>query len=385
MTNHNPLSRRLFLAAAAAGAAGAASTATAAATPGNAAAGARGAVSVPANGRKYERVPLRRDSVVVSAVQSRIRAVDGKAPARGIRENLAHMIGLIDKTQYYGGRKDLLCFHEFPLQGWDAWDRAELERLSIDLPGEETEALGAKAKEYGCYIQFGAYARDPDWPGHVLSITSIIGPDGKLVARDWKARNIVGVFPDFELVTTTVYNVLDRFVEMYGVDALVPVHRTDIGNLATSSTQLEPEIFRVMALKGAELLLRTASGGFEAEDIQMVSRYNRVFSVIVNNAVSPDNPHFMDDANGRSGGTAIYGPRGEALASAGSKFEQDVIARLPMAQYRATHSIPDVHLALYAAAFAAYQPRQAPGLFSKYLPKDLKDAKRFLDAEDRWR
>lgn len=383
MTSDNALSRRLFLAAAAAGAASAAGTAGAAANA--AAPTAKAGVSVPANGRNYARVPLRRDSVVVSAVQSRIRSVDSQSPAKGIRENLAHMIDLIDKTQFYGGRKDLLCFHEFPLQGWNPWDRAELERLSIDLPGEQTEALGAKAKEYGCYIQFGAYARDRDWPGHVLSVTSIIGPDGKLVARDWKARNIVGVFPDFELVTTTVYNVLDRFVEMYGVDALVPVHRTDIGNLATSSTQMEPEIFRVMALKGAEILLRTASGGFEPEDIQMVSRYNRVYSVIVNNAVSPDNPHFMDDANGRSGGTAIYGPRGEALASAGSKFEQDVIARLPLAQYRATHSIPDLHYALYADAFAAYQPRQAPGLFSKYLPKDLKDAKRFLDAEDRWR
>ena len=170
--------------------------------------------------------------------------------------------------------------------------------------------MRAKAKQYGCYIQFGAYAVDKDWPGHVLSITSIIGPDGKLVARDWKARNIVGVFPDFELVTTTVYNVLDRYVEMYGTDAVVPVHQTDIGNLATSSTQLEPELFRVMALKGAEILLRTASGGYTPEDIQMVSAYNRVYSVIVNNAVSPDNPGFLDDSGGGAGGTAIYGPRG---------------------------------------------------------------------------
>jgi predicted amidohydrolase len=205
------------------------------------------------------------------------------------------------------------------------------------------------------------------------------------VARDWKARNIVGVFPEFELVTTTVYNVLDRFVEMYGEDAVVPVHRTDIGNLATSSTQLEPELFRVMAMKGAEVLLRTATGGFEPDDIRMVSRYNRVYSVIVNNAVSPENPGFLDDPGGESGGTAVYGPAGETLARAGSAFEQEVVARLPLAQYRATHRIPDVHMPLYEAAFRAYRPRLAPGLFSEYLPKDLRDAKRFLDAKDRWR
>lgn len=344
-----------------------------------------GDVSVAANGRAYERKPLRSEFVAVAAVQSRIRAVDGQKPGPGIRDNLAHMLELIDKVQFFGGTKDLLCFHEFPLQGWNPWDRKELERLAIEIPGPETEAIAARARKYNCYIQFGAYAVDKDWPGHILSLTSIIGPTGELVARDWKARNIVGVFPGFELVTTTIYNVLDRYIEMYGADAVIPVHRTDIGNLATSSTQMEPELFRAMALKGAEVLLRTASGGFNADDIRMVSAYNRVYSVIVNNAVSPDNPGFLDDANGGAGGSAIHGPRGEALAEADSKFEQEVVARLPLAGYRQTHQIPDLHLALYQPVFDRYQPRQAPGLFSRYLPADLKDAKRFLDEKNSWR
>jgi hypothetical protein len=118
------------------------------------------------------------------------------------------------------------------------------------------------------------------------------------------------VFPDFELGTTTVYTMLDRFVEMYGADAVNPVHPTDLGNLATSSTQLEPELFRVMAMKGAEILLRTASGGFEAEDIRTVSRYSRVYSVIVNNAISPGNPGFLDDA----GASHLPGARGKLCA-----------------------------------------------------------------------
>lgn len=374
----SPISRRQVL--------GAAAGLTAVALANDAAQAAGGQpVSVPANGRAYPRVPLRKDTVFVSAVQLRIHAVDGQNPAPGIKANQAHMLEAIDKVQYYGGTKDLVCFHEFPLQGWNPWDRKELERLAIEIPGPETEAISAKAKQYGCYIQFGAYARDRDWPGHILSLTSVIGPDGKLVARDWKARNIVGVFPDFELVTTTVFNVLDRYVEMYGADAVVPVHQTDIGNLATSSTQLEPELFRVMAMKGAELLLRTASGGYSAEDVQMVSAYNRVYSVICNNAVSPDNPHFMDDSGGNAGGTAIYGPRGEVVAKAESKFEQSVEGRIPMATFRATHRIPDVHMPLYLDAFTAYKPRFAPSLFSAYQPTDLKDAKRYLDGKDQWR
>lgn len=345
---------------------------------------AAGAVSVPENGRRYARAPLAKPVVTVSAVQSRVRAVDGDNPAPGIRANLAHMLELIDKAQFYGGHKDLLCFHEFPLQGWNPWDRKALRRLAIELPGPETEAIAAKAREHDCYIQFGAYAVDRDWPGHILSITSIIGPDGRLVARDWKARNIKGVFPGFELLTTTIYNVLDRYIEMYGADAVVPVHRTPIGNLATSSTQLEPELFRTMALKGAEIILRTATGGFTPEDIQMCARYNRVYAVIVNNAVSPDNPGFMDDAGGGAGGSAIYGPDGKALAVAASKFEQQVVAPIPIADFRARHAIPDVHWPLYAPAFAAYRPRYEPGLFEDYLPESLADAKRYLDGKDRW-
>ena len=380
---HRSLNRRQWLTAGAAlagstGLAGLASTKIHAAQ-------SNAALSVPGNGRKYARVPLAQDSVTVSAVQSRVRAVDGKNPGPGIRANLDHMLELIDKSQFFGGKKDLLCFHEFPLQGWNPWDRKELERLAIEVPGPETEEIAAKARQYSCYIKFGAYVVDADWPGHVLSMTSIIGPDGQLVARDWKARNIKGTFPGFELVTTTVYNVLDRYIEMYGADAVIPVHRTPIGNLATSSTQMEPELFRAMALKGAELILRTASGGFTPGDMQMCAAYNKVYTVIVNNSVSPENPGFMDDAFGGAGGTTIYGPRGEVVAAADSKFEQQVIARIPMAAYRSRRQIPDVHMALYAPVFAQYEPRFAPNQFDAYLPTSLLDAKEYLDKQDRWR
>lgn len=382
MSHSAKLSRRHLLSGSA-GLLGLSSAFTVAAPAGAATAGTK--VSVPANGRNYARTELRSPNVTVSAVQSRIRSVDGNNPAPGIRANLDHMLDLIDKAQFFGQRKDLLCFHEFPLQGWNPWDRKQLQRLAIEIPGPETEALAAKAREYDCFIKFGAYAVDRDWPGHILSITSIIGPDGKLVARDWKARNIKGAFGNFELVTTTVYNVLDRFVEMYGADAVIPVHRTAIGNLATSSTQLEPELFRAMALKGAEIILRTASGGFNAMDIQMTSAYNRLYTVIVNNAVSPDNPGFMPDAFGGSGGTAIYDPRGEAIAKADSKFEQQATASIPMATFRARHMIPDVHMALYTPVFDAYRPRFEPGLFADELPASLAEAKTYLQDKDRWR
>lgn len=93
--------------------------------------------------------------------------------------------------------------------------------------GPETESVAEKARQYGCYIVFGSYAVDPDWPNHILSITTIMGPDGTIMDKHWKARNIKGVFPGVELFTTTIYDVLDRYVEMYGADAVLPAAKKE--------------------------------------------------------------------------------------------------------------------------------------------------------------
>jgi hypothetical protein len=206
---------------------------------------------------------------------------------------------------------------------------------------------------------------------------------GEIVDKHWKARNIKGVFPGFELFTTTVYDVLDRYVEMYGRDAVVPVTRTPLGNLCTSSIQREPELFRAMAMKGAEVVLRTASGGFTPMDIAATSLYNGVYTAIVNNAVSPDNGLFFDDAG--SGGTAVYGPDGKAIAEADGKEEQLVVARIPIAELRARKRQPVVHMDLYRDVFDGYVSRYPPNLWSQYVPESLEDAARFLKDKSRWR
>ena len=367
--------RRLMQAAIAAGAAASTVTSGSTSSP-------REGLSFSSDGT-YEVQPLSHQNLMLGVVQSRVRAVDGANPAPGIKANLKHMLELIDNAFHYGGGPDLLQFHEFPITGWNKWSRKEILRFAIDIPGPETEAISAKAKEYGCYIVFGSYARDPAWPGHVLSVTTIIGPQGEIVDKHWKARNIKGVFPGFELFTTTVYDVLERYVEMYGLDAVIPVTRTPIGNLATSSIQREPELFRALAMKGAEIILRTATGGFTPLDMQATSLYNGVYTAICNNAVSPDNPGFYDDAG--AGGSAVYGPRGEVVADTDSPFETLVRARIPIGAFRARHRQPFVHMDLYRPVFEAYQNAYPPDLFSQYLPDDLDDAARFLRDKSVWR
>lgn len=331
----------------------------------------------------YAAVDLAKPAWTLGVVQSRVRTFDADAWKAGMKANLDHMLTLIDKAFYYGAKPDLLFFHEFPLSGWRRWTREEVLRFAIEIPGPETEAIAKKAREYGTWIVFGAYARDTDWPGHVLSITTVMNDRGEIVDKHWKARNIKGVFPGFELFTTTVYDVLDRYVEMYGRDAVVPVTRTPLGNLCTSSIQREPELFRAMAFKGAEVILRTASGGFTPMDIAATSLYNGTYTAIVNNSVSPDNGLFFDDAG--SGGTAVYAPDGKPVAEADGKEEQLVVARIPIAELRARKRQPVVHMDLYRDVFDAYRSRYAPNLWLERVPDSLEDAAAFLKDKSRWR
>ncbi len=359
-----------------------------ASAPAAGAAAARGAdaLSLRQDGT-YEAVPLAKPTLSLGIVQSRVRPIDAstnRTAERGRRENLDHMLGLIDAAQAYGGRRDLLFFHEFPITGWSyEWDRAAALRAAIEVPGSETAELAKKARQYGCWIVFGSYVRDPDWPGHLLSITTLIDSEGRIADKHWKARNIIGVFQGFELFTTTIHNVLDRYVEMYGRDAVVPVTRTPLGNFGTTSTQREPEYLRAMAMKGAEVILRTATGGFSPLDIQATSFYNGVYTAIANNSISPGIGKFFEAAGG--GGSALYGPRGEVVAQAQTQAEELVGAVIPIAQFRERHRQPNVHMDLVLPEFARYRSRHAPGLFWPRPPESGSDAMRFLADKSRWK
>jgi len=337
----------------------------------------------------YETVPLRSDSIAVGVVQTRVNGVDGDAPQAGLRANLDYMLACIDKAQQFGGRCDLLCFHEFPLQGYRLhWTRRQCLNVALEVPGPEVMEIAARAKRWNCYVTFGCLARDASWPGHVFNWQVMVGPTGELVDVHWKQRNVRGMFPGAENFTTTVYDVLDEYVERYGQDRVIPVAKTDIGNIAMSAVQFEPELFRCMALKGAEIICRVATGGCEWEDMRLTSYHNSLYTTLVNNSLNTGagSPDFFEESASKNdwvGRSAIFGPRGEVLAEA-DKFETRRRAVLPMKEFRARHRIPDVHLALYRPVFDAYRERYDPGLYSKQLPQDKLEAFRQFQANARW-
>lgn len=348
-----------------------------------AAAGAANAVSVAKRGQ-YATTPLRQEAINVTAIQSVVRSVDLRNLAATLKTNLNHVTHLIDMAQgsvdewggerLWGAKQDLISMHEFPIQGFQPWTRTELNRVAIDLPGPETEAIGAKAKKYGCYISFGCYARDKDWPRHVINMSVVVGPDGNIVSKQWKARNILGLFGEGALIGTTVYDVLDRYVEMYGWDATLPVARTDIGNIAVTAVGAEPMMYQCLALKGAEIIVLSVTGGSNNESAVATARSNRVYTIGVGNSVSPGNIGFPESSGTRDEGTVIVDPRGMTIGKTSNHHEDFASARVPIADFRKTRRFPEFPMKLLLPVLSQYEPVFQPNAFLEQLPETYKEA-----------
>ena len=147
--------------------------------------------------------PLALQTLRAALVQTRIGLPDPANPQPVLRSNLAHMLEWLDRTQAER-RHDLVMFHELPLTGLSfSWPRSTVQKLCIEVPGPEVQAIAAKARQYRCHVTFGAYIVDRDWPNHFMLAIIILGPDGQVIDVQWKARNIMGAFGNMELMTTT--------------------------------------------------------------------------------------------------------------------------------------------------------------------------------------
>jgi len=89
----------------------------------------------------------------ITCIQSNIRHVMTLATKKKtIGENLKRCLELIDGAMFWSDPK-IIVFPEFFLNGYYPYRTIEdwLE-VAIKIPGEETDKLGEKARQYGIYI-----------------------------------------------------------------------------------------------------------------------------------------------------------------------------------------------------------------------------------------
>jgi predicted amidohydrolase len=123
---------------------------------------------------------------------------------------------------------------------------------AIDPDGAEYDALSALAQSQKCYLSGNAYETDPHFPDLYFQVCFIIGPNGNVLLR---YRRLISLF------APTPVDVWDKYLDVYGLEAVFPVARTEIGGLACVASEeiLYPEIARNMMLRGAEILCHSTS------------------------------------------------------------------------------------------------------------------------------
>src|SRR5207245_4604068 len=86
--------------------------------------------------------------------------------------NISHISELIDAAVWLSAIDlpvRLICVPEGCLQGFTDevfdWDHEKyVDEMALDIPGEETEALGRKAKQHNTYIIAQAKIKHPEFP-----------------------------------------------------------------------------------------------------------------------------------------------------------------------------------------------------------------------------
>lgn len=192
---------------------------------------------------------------------------------------------------FYGLPVKLVALPEYAVTGFPMKESVQewRDRACLEQNGPEYEALGKLAQANNLYLSGNVYEIDPHFPELYFQTCFIIGPNGNVILR---YRRLTSCFEP------TPHDVWDKYLDVYGEDAIFPVARTEIGNLGTIASEeiLYPEITRCVVMRGAEVILHpTSEPGSAERTIKETCRLaraieNQVFVVSANTATIDDIP-----------------------------------------------------------------------------------------------
>lgn len=331
--------------------------------------------------KEFETIPLRSPIIFASAIRTEIIQGDRRNPEPTIKKNLENALRLIDMAASGYDEVDLVALPELFLgaPGITLPDttREDFLKMARTIPGEETDRLGEVAKKYNMHITGSMYTKDDEWPNHFFHTSFIIGPNGKVIHTHWKAHGRPGCFE----WATTAHDVLDEFVKRYGWDAIWPVARTDIGNIATlvCSEGHNPEAWRAFAFKGAEIY------------VWMMASRNESFKYIIQAMCAFSGCYGILSEPTLGQASLIVDPNGRILQE-NDRYEYiteglhiEDLRRIRRRVFGAIGPIPILRSSLYVHIYSNPDYERYPAnLYLKYLPKNGADAERYAKECARW-
>jgi predicted amidohydrolase len=224
--------------------------------------------------------------------------------------------------QYNGVDVRLVVLPEYFLTGFPmAESVAEWrDKAALEIDGPEYAALGAIARELELYLAGNVYEADPHFPELFFQCCFLIDPRGEVILRYRRLISLAGPTP---------YDVWDRYLEIYGLEAVFPVADTPLGRLAAiASEEIQyPEIARCHVMRGAEVFLHpTSEVGSPLLTTKEIARRARAAEnlayVISANSARLD--HIGIPACSSTGMSKIVDYKGDVLAEAAAGGESMV-------------------------------------------------------------
>jgi len=239
------------------------------------------------------------------------------------------------------------------------------DKAGFEMDGAEYAALGALSQKLNIHLAGNAYEVDPNFPDLYFQTCFIMAPSGDLVLR---YRRLVSMF------APSPHDVWDKYLDIYGMDGVFPVAKTEIGNLAAIASEeiLYPEIARALALRGAEIFAHPSSEiGSPLSTPKAIARRARAFEnmayvVSANTAGISDSALPLACADGNS---QIVDYKGKLVSEANSGETLTAFGEIDMAAQRAARRRPAMinTLArqaneLFAPSYTGIDVRTANGL-----------------------
>ena len=167
-------------------------------------------------------------------------------------ERLGHQIRA--SKIFIGPDTRLLVLPEYFLTGFPMGESipAWRDKACLEIDGKIYEHLSKLAQDNKVFLSGNAYELDPHFPDIYFQTSFIIDPSGEVVLRYRRLNSMYAPTP---------HDVWDKYLEVYGLEAVFPVAKTDIGNLACIASEeiLYPELARCLMMRGAEVFLHSTS------------------------------------------------------------------------------------------------------------------------------
>jgi len=258
-----------------------------------------------------------------------VGSVNFEAVMRDKAATLEKIVQFIRDAAHQGC--DLVVFPELALNAWGECDDCSaggrhcawhLEQAEL-IPGPSTEVVESVARELDVHVIFGMEERDPTTPTTLYNSAVLIAPDG-----------LVGTYRKIHLgipLETNRFTPGDR----------VPVFETKLGPIGISicyDFYNNPELSRILALKGARLLVNP-TGSIDLPGKARIITYTTLVRAQENLVYAVSSNRVGDEGGSRwAGNSVIGGPDfpgfGKVLAEAG-RDEQLIVATLNFDQLAA--------------------------------------------------